>query len=127
MLVARRRNRSPYRFGDAVSSISLGVLSQITGAFLTLFQFGIYGWLVTRIHLFDLSPQAPLVWLLALLLYDFCYYWQHRMGHEINLMWAAHVVHHQSEHYNLSTALRQTSSGAFLSWLFYLPMALLGV
>ena len=127
MLVARRRNRSPYRLGDAISSISLGVLSQITGAFLTLFQFGIYAWLVTRIHLFDLSPQAPLVWLLALLLYDFCYYWQHRMGHEINLMWAAHVVHHQSEHYNLSTALRQTSSGALLSWLFYVPMALLGV
>ena len=66
-------------------------------------------------------------WLLALLFYDFCYYWLHRAGHESAVFWAAHVVHHQSQDYNLSTALRQTSSGALLGWLFYLPMALAGV
>ncbi|RYF68398.1 MAG: hypothetical protein EOO29_35255, partial [Comamonadaceae bacterium] len=59
--------------------------------------------------------------------YDFCYYWLHRMGHESAVLWAAHVVHHQSQHYNLSTALRQTSSGALLGWVFYLPMAVAGV
>jgi hypothetical protein len=59
-------------------------------------------------------------------MYDLCYYWLHRLGHEINVLWAAHVVHHQSEEYNLSTALRQTSSGSFLGWIFYLPMAVLG-
>jgi len=59
--------------------------------------------------------------------YDFCYYWLHRMGHESAVLWAAHVVHHQSQHYNLSTALRQTSSGALLGWIFYLPMAVAGV
>jgi uncharacterized membrane protein YhhN len=64
---------------------------------------------------------------LALLIYDLCYYWYHRAGHEVALLWAAHVVHHQSQHYNLSTALRQTSSGALVSWIFYLPMAVLGV
>jgi alkylglycerol monooxygenase len=62
-------------------------------------------------------------WLLALVFYDFCYYWLHRMGHEVAVLWAAHVVHHQSQDYNLSTALRQTSSGALLGWIFYLPMA----
>jgi alkylglycerol monooxygenase len=66
------------------------------------------------------------VWVSGLLLYDFLYYWLHRMGHEVNILWAAHVVHHQSEHYNLSTALRQTSTGGLLGWVFYLPMALLG-
>ena len=65
---------------------------------------------------------------LALLFYDFCYYWQHRAGHGVALFWAAHVVHHQSEDYNLSTALRQTSSSGWLAgWIFYLPMALAGV
>jgi alkylglycerol monooxygenase len=59
--------------------------------------------------------------------YDFCYYWLHRAGHEVALFWAAHVVHHQSQDYNLSTALRQTSSGALLGWVFYLPMAVAGV
>jgi hypothetical protein len=63
----------------------------------------------------------------AFVFYDFCYYWLHRMGHERNILWAAHSVHHQSEDYNLSTALRQTSTGFLLSWIFYLPMAVLGV
>jgi alkylglycerol monooxygenase len=55
------------------------------------------------------------------LLYDFCYYWLHRLGHERTLLWAAHVAHHQSEDYNLSTALRQTSTGFLLGWIFYMP------
>jgi len=67
------------------------------------------------------------VWALALLLYDLCYYALHRAGHRVALFWAAHVVHHQSEDYNLSTALRQTSSGFLLGWVFYLPMAIAGV
>jgi hypothetical protein len=51
----------------------------------------------------------------------------HRAGHEVAVFWAAHAAHHQSQHYNLSTALRQTSTGALFGWLFYLPMAVLGV
>jgi len=66
-------------------------------------------------------------WLLALVFYDFCYYWLHRLGHESAILWAAHVVHHQSQDYNLSTALRQTSSGVLLGWIFYVPMAFAGV
>ena len=62
-----------------------------------------------------------------MLAYDFCYYWAHRMGHEVQILWAAHVVRHSSEDYNLSTALRQTGSGFVFGWLFYLPMALAGV
>ena len=54
------------------------------------------------------------------------YYWHHRAGHRVALFWAAHVVHHQSEDYNLSTALRQTSSGWLVGWIFYLPMAIAG-
>ena len=66
------------------------------------------------------------VWAFALVAYDFCYYWRHRFGHTVALFWAAHVVHHQSEDYNLSTALRQTSTGWVGDWIFYLPMAVLG-
>ena len=59
--------------------------------------------------------------------HDLCYCWLHRAGHESAVFWAAHVVHHQSQNYNLSTALRQTSSGALLGWIFYVPMAIAGV
>jgi hypothetical protein len=73
-----------------------------------------------------LSAGAAWVWIAGLVFYDFCYYWNHRFGHTVALLWAAHAVHHQSEDYNLSTALRQTSSGWIGGWLFYLPMAWLG-
>jgi alkylglycerol monooxygenase len=95
--------------------------------FSKLLTFGIYAWCVQHLALFALPENSLWVWAGALLFYDFCYYWLHRLGHEVNILWAAHVVHHQSEHYNLSTALRQTGSGVLLSWLFYLPMAIVGV
>ena len=127
LLVAKRRGRRAYASGDAVNSIGLGVISQIVGVFSKLLTLGIYAWCVQHLALFTLPADSLWVWAGALLLYDFSYYWLHRMGHEVNILWAAHVVHHQSEHYNLSTALRQTGSGVLLGWLFYLPMALLGV
>jgi sterol desaturase/sphingolipid hydroxylase (fatty acid hydroxylase superfamily) len=73
----------------------------------------------------DLHPAVA--WPIALVGWDFIYYWNHRFQHESRFLWAIHVVHHSSEHYNLSTALRQTSTGALLGWVFYLPMAVLGV
>lgn len=124
-----RRGRNTYRLNDAVSSIGLGMLSQLTAVFLKLFTIGIYtvihGW-VSAWHN-DAFWTAWYGWLLALVFYDFCYYWQHRAGHEVAVFWAAHVVHHQSQDYNLSTALRQPSTGPLLGWIFYVPMAVAGV
>ncbi|KAB2919781.1 MAG: hypothetical protein F9K29_04115 [Hyphomicrobiaceae bacterium] len=126
-LVGLRRGRNTYRINDAVNSISLGILSQITAVFTRLIRIGIYAAVFQYVALFELSAGDWRVWIGALLLYDFCYYWHHRLGHECAIFWASHVVHHQSQDFNLSTALRQTSSGALLGWIFYLPMAILGV
>jgi len=125
-IVARVRGQRVYRGNDTVNSIGLGVMSQIAGVFTKLLTLGIYAWCVEHLALFALPAHSLWVWISALLLYDLLYYWLHRMGHEVNILWAAHVVHHQSEQYNLSTALRQTSTGGLLGWIFYLPMALLG-
>ena len=126
---SRSRGQTVYYLGDAINSISLGVLSQLGGLFTKLLAIGIYS---AVYHGVALWPDRPFwsTWhgvVLALLMYDFCYYWLHRAGHEVAVFWAAHVVHHQSQQYNLSTALRQTSSGALLGWMFYLPMAVAGV
>ena len=127
--VARARGRSAYRLNDAVGSISLGVLSQTSAVFTRLLRIGIYTALFEQVALWqnDAFWTSAGGWLLALLFYDFCYYWLHRMGHQVGVLWAAHAVHHQSQDYNLSTALRQTSSGALLGWVFYIPMAVAGV
>jgi sterol desaturase/sphingolipid hydroxylase (fatty acid hydroxylase superfamily) len=66
-------------------------------------------------------------WVFAFVIYDFCYYLFHRLSHERKIFWAAHVAHHQSEEYNLSTALRQTSMSFLLSWVFYIPCFLIGM
>jgi sterol desaturase/sphingolipid hydroxylase (fatty acid hydroxylase superfamily)/uncharacterized membrane protein YhhN len=125
--LARRRNT--YRLNDAISSISVGMLSQISAVFTRLFRIGIYTALYGAVPLWHNEAfwMSWYGWVLALVFYDFCYYWLHRAGHESAIFWAAHVVHHQSQDYNLSTALRQTSSGALLGWIFYVPMALAGV
>ncbi|MEK9951084.1 MAG: lysoplasmalogenase family protein [Curvibacter sp.] len=125
----RAKQRNTYRLNDAVSSIGLGMLSQISAVLTRTLRVGIYVLVFEHVALWrnDAFWQSGYGWVLALVFYDFCYYWLHRAGHEVAVFWAAHVVHHQSQDYNLSTALRQTSSGALLGWLFYVPMALAGV
>ncbi|MGB3071219.1 MAG: lysoplasmalogenase family protein [Ottowia sp.] len=125
----RAKRHDTYKMADAINSIGLGVLSQISAVFTRLLRIGLYTMVFEHIALLraDAFWTAWYGWLLALLFYDLCYYWLHRMGHESAVLWAAHVVHHQSQHYNLSTALRQTSTGALLGWVFYLPMAVAGV
>lgn len=125
----RGSGQDTYRLPDTLNSIGLGMLSQISAVLTGLLRIGIYTAIWSAFALF---PDQDFWtrwygWLVALVFYDFCYYWLHRFGHESALLWAAHVVHHQSQHYNLSTALRQTSSGALFGWIFYLPMAIAGV
>ncbi|MDP9892691.1 sterol desaturase/sphingolipid hydroxylase (fatty acid hydroxylase superfamily)/uncharacterized membrane protein YhhN [Variovorax boronicumulans] len=132
MRARRGTGHDTYRLADAVNSIGLGMLSQISAVLTGLLRIGIYTAVYSAVALFPKEAASEFWttwygWLLALVFYDLCYYWLHRMGHESAVLWAAHVVHHQSQHYNLSTALRQTSSGALLGWIFYLPMALAGV
>jgi alkylglycerol monooxygenase len=124
--VGRLCGRDTYRLADALASIGLGVMSQVSGVFAKLFTVGLYGLAFQALAPWRLPADQTWVWVAALLLYDLCYYWHHRAGHRVAVLWAAHAVHHQSEDYNLSTALRQTSSGWLFGWLFYLPMALLG-
>ena len=121
----RIKNTDYYRLSDALTSLTLGVVSRASGLAKNLVPFTLYYLALDSIAIVALGNQWW-VWVLAFVLYDFCYYWLHRMSHQVNLLWAAHVVHHSSEDYNLTTALRQTS-GSFLGWIFYLPMAFLGI
>ncbi len=119
--------RNTYRLNDSVSSLFMGVLSQAR-RFVTLGVGGYIYYLVTEyfsLPLMDVTHWST--WVLAMVLYDLCYYWLHRMGHERTILWASHVAHHQSEDYNLTTALRQTSTGFLLGWIFYIPMYVLGI
>ncbi len=133
LAVDRLRGTGYFRLNDAINSLSAGTLSSTFGYFTRFIQVFIWGFVLQRFAIiemdaawFDVSASGLLLWALALIAWDFCYYWSHRLGHEISVLWAAHSVHHQSEDYNLSTALRQTSTGFLFGWIFYLPLFILG-
>ncbi len=127
IVVARWKRVPTYDIPDALTSLHFGTLSQTIGAFVKVLGFGLYVAVYERWHAMELPANAWWVWVAALVVYDLIYYWIHRFGHEVNCLWAAHQVHHSSEYYNLSTALRQSSTGAVVGWPFYLVMAVAGV
>ena len=124
-LLAMRHGRQVYRFTDALTDISCGIGDQATGIFIGLIKLGAYTAVYTWLRVWEL--EGVLEWVVAFFMYDFAYYWWHRFTHEVNIGWATHVVHHQSEDYNLAVALRQSATGTFTSTPFYLPMAVLGI
>lgn len=126
LLVARLRGEKLYRYNDAINDLSCGILQQVLGVFVKVIVFGGYVALYEAGHLLDLSATSTSVWVVCFLGVDFFYYWFHRVSHEWSLPWGAHVVHHQSEEYNLAVALRQGAFQPLFSWFFYLPLALLG-
>jgi alkylglycerol monooxygenase len=126
ILVAHRKKRPLHRLNDSMADLTCGMGEQIVGIFTKAIPLAIYALVETQFGLFDLSTSSPWVWLAGLILVDHQYYWYHRFSHRVNFAWATHVVHHQSEEYNLAVALRQPFFTQLYSWLFYLPLALLG-
>lgn len=125
LVVERFSHRKLYRLPDAVSNLSCGITSQLSGLFLKVLAIGAYEVLYANFAFFEWERNG-LYWIALFLLVDLAYYWGHRMSHEINLFWGGHVVHHQSEDYNLSVALRQSSFQVVWTFAFNLPLALLG-
>ena len=116
-----------YRSNDAINSLSLGVLSTASKLVLVDIAGRVYDWVQQDLAIVRWTLDGWLSLVVAFVAYDFCYYWFHRISHERRIFWAAHVAHHQSEEYNLTTALRQTSTGFLLGWLFYVPCFMLGM
>lgn len=151
LLWSRVTGKRVLRMNDSLSDLSCGILSQLAGIFTKLFTIGIFIWvaehwsLQTFVPAFPAWPErAPLFgadafpyfgvdvaalvsWSAVFVLVDFCYYWSHRYAHEVNILWAGHVVHHSSEEYNLPVALRQSALHGLMSWVFYVPLAFIGV
>lgn len=114
-----------YRLSDAFGNISCGMFEQITGVFLKIISIGIYVFIYQHFKVMDIPTTWPFI-ILMWIVVDFLYYWAHRWSHTINLFWLGHVVHHQSEDYNFSVALRQGALQKVFTFWVYLPMAFLG-
>ena len=126
LLIARARGAAVYRLHDAVSSLSCGIGQQLLGVFVVVLQIGGYELVYRKTALISISPHQAGAWLALVPAIDLCYYAYHRASHRVNFLWAGHVVHHQSEEYNLATALRQSWFAGLFGWVFNLPLAVIG-
>ena len=114
-----------YETRDALTSLIMGAGSVASGILLGFLAWGFFLWLWAITPL-DLGTSALTI-VICFILDDLRYYWVHRFGHRIRWVWASHVNHHSSQHYNLTTALRQTWTGTFsLVMLVRAPLVLLG-
>ena len=126
-IVAKIKGLKINRSADVISSLSSGITNTIRDAIKFTFAIVTYSWLVDNIAIYKLDSYW-LVLFIAFLVQDFSGYWVHRLNHRVNILWNRHFIHHSSEDFNLSCALRQSISNTIkFSAIFMIPGALLGV
>ena len=121
----KRENLSEYDRKDVWTNIFVGFISVVWGALFGLIT-GYFYLTVYKIAPFKMQMDAWWTWAILLFVDDFAYYWFHRISHEVRFFWNFHVVHHSSNQYNLSVAVRQSWFSGVAHWIFYVPIALLG-
>lgn len=125
--IAHRRNQDLYAFGTALSDLACGTVFQAGELVLKLGFVAAYVWLFEHARFVAWDERSPWPWVLGIVGVDLLFYWWHRVSHVVNVLWAVHGVHHQSEDYNLAVALRQPLFEPVTWFVFYAPLALLGV
>lgn len=124
-IVSKHQQKEVYRLNDTLANLNIGIGNQVVSVLTKGFIFGIIYWVYANWSFFQIPTNIGTI-LLCFILFDFIYYWAHRWGHEVNFFWGAHVVHHQSEEYNLSVALRQPWFHHLISFFLFLPLPLFG-
>ncbi|MCS7074011.1 MAG: sterol desaturase family protein [Bacteroidia bacterium] len=125
LIAGWKKKEQYYTFSDTITNLNLGIGSQIAGSFIKTLILLVTITVYERFRLFTLPTNAWTIFA-CLVLFDFIFYWAHRWSHEVGFFWGAHVVHHQSEEYNLSVALRQSWFQNLISFFLFLPIPLLG-
>lgn len=117
--------RDLYERQDTFASLAMGIGNVVVGLGAKALQFAIFSF-IYQFRLWEIPASAWWTWVLLFFADDLTYYVFHRTSHECRLFWASHVVHHSSQRYNLSTALRQTWTGGFMGWIFWAWLPLVG-
>jgi len=115
-----------YNLRNSLSCLGCGIFTTSVEVFIKAALVGLYVWVYENFAWTKLADDSWLTWITALLLFDFLWYWAHRLSHEVNVLWGGHVPHHQSEEFNLTAGLRQGALQDFMYWPLYLVMAILG-
>ena len=124
-LLVIRENRANFDRKDTWNNIFIGFMSVVWGALFGL-ATGFFYLKAYEFAPYKMPPDVWWTWAILLLVDDFVYYWFHRLSHEIRFLWNFHVVHHSSNQYNLSVAVRQSWFSGIAHWIFYVPIGFLG-
>lgn len=123
--IAKKKKLPYFNFHNSIANISIGIAERLCDVLVAGIFYFIYDDLQKKYGLFNIKPGV-LLWILLFLLTDLIWYWYHRLAHEINLLWMAHVVHHQSEDFNYTASTRITVFQAFIRTGFWSVLPLLG-
>lgn len=105
--ITKKKKLAGFELHSVISNLSVGILERLLDVYTGALFYFIYDLLQKNYGLFHIKA-TPLVWLALLICTDFVWYWYHRLAHEINLLWAVHIVHHQSEDFNFTVSARIT-------------------
>ena len=122
---SKKKSKSLFHFSESVANLNVGMAERITDLFTTGSFYFLYAYLFEHFRIFDIE-SSWLTWIILFVVTDFIWYWYHRLAHEINLFWAAHIVHHQSEDFNYTTSTRITMFQAGIRGSFWAILPILG-
>ena len=123
--LSKRKNKDVFKYGSSISNISIGITERFVNLFVAGFFYNVFVWVYEDFRFFSI-PNTWYSGIGLLILADFVWYWYHRLGHQINIFWAAHIVHHHSEEFNFTAATRITTIQAFIRTPFWCFLPLLG-
>lgn len=123
--VAKRRGKKFFNFTNSIANVNVGIAERLLDTLVTGLFFFVYDYLNKHYGILDIKPSI-ILWVALLICTDFTWYWYHRLAHEINVFWAAHIVHHQSEDFNYTVSARITVFQAFIRTGFWAILPIIG-
>lgn len=124
-LAVRLKRPDIFKYESSVANVSIGIAERLLNLFISASFYSLFYWIYQNYAIFSI-PNTWWVWILLILVTDLVWYWYHRLGHQVNFLWAAHIVHHQSEEFNLTVSARITVFQALIRNLFWCIIPLLG-
>ena len=124
-LAVRLKRTSVFKYESSISNVSIGIAERLLNLFIAASFYELFNYVYEHFAIFNI-PNTWWVWILLIMATDFVWYWYHRLGHEVNFFWAAHIVHHQSEEFNLTVSARITTFQALIRGVFWCALPLIG-
>ena len=122
---SRKKGKNLFHFAESVANLNVGIAERLLDVFMTGVFFFVFDYIQRHYGLFTIHAGL-FTWITLFLLTDLVWYWYHRLAHEINIFWAAHVVHHQSEDFNYTVSARITVFQAVIRCMFWCVLPLAG-